>query len=394
MSGKWSRLPRRGGEMSIQVSDVAARPSLREKHRRQFRPTLRVAIAGGGLITPLGHSAAQTWNAICRGERITDHTKVHKRWGGRSRVGGLAIDAATEAINDAGWTADELNGAALVVGTSKGPIIDWIDNRNCGRGIGDLSGEIAAAFGLQGGPRLTVSAACASGLHALIRGALMIRAAEAQRALVVAAEASVHELFLASFKRLGVLAKVGDGCRPFDQARSGFVMSEAGAAICLEGESGDTGGRLTIENMAMGGDSTHMISGDCHATTLRSLLRETIGIQPVDLIHAHGTGTIQNDEIELSAIEDCIEGMTRPKPALYSHKGAIGHSLGAAGLISIVLNRLCHGKGLVPPSAATNTVKMRSVSMPRELEGRSIKRSIAMAAGFGGAIAVVSLVSP
>jgi 3-oxoacyl-[acyl-carrier-protein] synthase II len=204
----------------------------------------------------------------------------------------------------------------------------------------------------------------------------------------------VHELFLASFKRLGVLAKPGDGCRPFDQARDGFVMSEAGAAICLEAETGDAGARLIIENMAIGGDSTHMISGDCHATTLRSLLRDVIDNQPVDLIHAHGTATIQNDEIELSAMEDCIEGLTPIKPALYSHKGAIGHSLGAAGLISIVLNRLCHGSGMVPPSAALNALAMRSVRMPRELERRSIQRSIAMAAGFGGAIAAVSLVSP
>src|SRR3954464_875948 len=108
------------------------------------------------------------------------------------------------------------------------------------------------------GPRLTVSAACASGLLALIRGALMIKSGEAKRVLVVGAEASVHELFIGSFRRLGVLAKAGEGCRPFDEGRSGFLMSEAGAAVCLE--SGDGGaGEVLIEKMAMGGDATHLI---------------------------------------------------------------------------------------------------------------------------------------
>jgi 3-oxoacyl-(acyl-carrier-protein) synthase len=50
------------------------------------------------------------------------------------------------------------------------------------------------------GPSLTLSAACASGLHALIRGAMMIRSGEADRVLVVAAEASVSPIFLGSFR--------------------------------------------------------------------------------------------------------------------------------------------------------------------------------------------------
>ena len=93
---------------------------------------------------------------------------------------------------------------------------------------------VRASLQLLDGPALTISAACASGLHALIRATMMIRGGEADRVLVVAAEASVSPIFLGSFRRMGVLPAEGVGCRPFDQARDGFLMSEA-AAVCSSG---------------------------------------------------------------------------------------------------------------------------------------------------------------
>src|SRR6267142_4563636 len=174
---------------------------------------------------------------------------VNKQWGCRSRVVGLALDAAREAVGEAGWSDEQIKSAGLVVGTSKGMIVDWIESGSCGAGVGDVAFEVARELGIGFAPRLTASAACASGLLALIRGVLMIKAGEAKRVLVVAAEASVHDLFLARFRRLGVLAKAGEGCRPFDEGRSGFLLSEAGAAVCLESLSDGNGDHVLIENM-------------------------------------------------------------------------------------------------------------------------------------------------
>jgi 3-oxoacyl-[acyl-carrier-protein] synthase II len=358
-------------------------------------PTVGVALAGAGMITTLGENAAATWSAMLRGESITDHATVKKQWGGRSRVSGLAIDAAAETVEDAGWSKNDLRSAALVVGTSKGSVIEWLNRGHCGAGIGDLAHEIAEGFDIHGGLRLTVSAACTSGLHALIRGALMIKSGEAQRVLVVAAEASMHELFISSFRRLGVLAKAGAGCRPFDQQRSGFLMSEAGAAVCLEAvESGDdAAGMIVIDRMAMGCDATNMIGGDANGVMLRHLLANVLDGREVDLIHAHGTGTIHNDQIELEAIENSLAAVGGGNPVLYSHKGALGHSLGAAGLVSIVINRLCHSRGIVPPSLAKQPMPTSTLTLSKHPESRYIHRSVAIAAGFGGATSVVSLVN-
>jgi 3-oxoacyl-[acyl-carrier-protein] synthase II len=239
---------------------------------------------------------------------------------------------------------------------------------------------------------LTISAACASGLLALIRGALMIKSGEAKRVLVIAAEASVHEMFISSFRRLGVLPPAGQRCTPFDQSRSGFLMSEAGAAVCLQSAADAGSGDVLIEKMAMGGDATHLICGDEQGRTLRALLSDVLDGRAVDFIHAHGTGTIANDATELNAIEDCIEAVGGTRPALYSHKGALGHSLGAAGLVSVVINRMIHERGIVPPMLGENLPAAKHVDLNREACRRPIRRSLAVAAGFGGAMGAVSLI--
>lgn len=407
--------------------------------------SLQCVISGIGLVTPLGITTRQTWDALLAGRSIDDHTKVPLESAQKlPRVSLLSIRAAQEA---AGATA--LNDAALVVGTSKGPVESWLsphaahiatvarssrpcktmlpagslDPHNLHRlnvvrtggtpvppasiahdpisapsrlsdvagtvrlGLGTVASDVARELGI-GGPRLTVSAACASGLHALIRGAMLIQSGQFRRVLVVASEASVHPLFLASFARLGVLPPIGFGCRPFDWSRAGFVMSEAAAAVLLG--AAEPGLGVAVERFAIGADATHLTGIDAEARSLRHVLRSTLDGSPVDLVHAHGTGTLLNDHIELAAIEDSIAASERP--VLYSHKGALGHSLGAAGLVSVVLNVVAHRTGCIPPNVRTNNpIQTRSLTIPTQCVRESVGRSLAIAAGFGGAIAAVAL---
>jgi 3-oxoacyl-[acyl-carrier-protein] synthase II len=381
-----------------------------------------VVIRGVGLLTPLGETAEQTWDALRGGRYITDHARAAGEFDPSSpRVIQMARRVADQALADAGWNPG--GDFATVIGTSKGSVESWLPPLQymarlpCEAGgskpaFPDVTGLADIATSLSrfgGGPKLTVSAACVSGLLAVIRGSLMVQSGEAERVLVVASEASVHPLFLSSFKRLGVLPKSEIGCRPFDETRDGFLMSEAAAAICLEAasetdvrirtqgpasvEASSVGSRteVAIDRFAFGADATHLTGSDPNGRVLAHLINKVTRNTPVDLVHAHGTGTVANDPTELAAIASALAGASST-PCLYSHKAALGHSLGAAGLVAVVLNVLAHQRSIVPPNVrTTRPLRTDAVTISTEAQHLPIRHSLALAAGFGGATAALSL---
>jgi 3-oxoacyl-[acyl-carrier-protein] synthase II len=360
-------------------------------------------ITGVGLVTPLGRNTAETWQNLLAGHYVCDHSRAAGGWNDQnqhSRAIGMALQAAREAITQARWNLNvDPTNTAIVVGTSKGSIETWLTGGLLdSTGLGDVAQTLAHEVNLPESPRLTISAACASGVVALIRAAMLIESAQARRALVVATEASLHPLFIASFARLGVLPKQGAGCRPFDQHRAGFVMTEAAAAICLEHDgvadwAAGNSPRIMIDRYALGADATHLTAADPDGTTLRRLLRQVIDNRPVALIHAHGTATQANDPIELAAIQSVIAPSSQA-PCLYSHKAALGHSLGAAGLVAIVVNFLAHRHHTLPGNIrTTHPLPTTHLTLSPTPITRPIRRSIALAAGFGGATAAISLIS-
>ena len=358
-----------------------------------------IVIAGVGLVTPLGRSADATWRALLDGRHVTDHTRVERAIrDDLPRVSSLAVEAATEAVAQAGW--DPAEPTAVVVSTSKGPVEEWMrppsstsdnvdggaDAARHGYGMASVSAAVAEALRLGDGPRLTLSAACAGGLQALVRAALLIRSGEADRVLVVAAEASVHPMFVASFRRLGVLPPAGALCRPYDRDRQGFLMCEAAAAVCLTRDG--PAGVVALDRFATAADATHLTGVDRDGVTLRRLVAAVAAGRPFDLVHGHGTGTELNDAAELAAFAAGLPG-GGAGATLYSHKGAIGHTLGASGLVSAVLNVLAHRHQVVPSNVNTRWPLATTCQVTDAAQRRPIERSLACAAGFGGGITAV-----
>lgn len=408
-----------------------------------------VVIRGLGLITPLGVGVEATWHALLAEEFIGSHARCRAAeeplapspgtpatWQTGARVHALARYAAGEALASACWTragtaADSRT--ALVAATSRGPADQWLTEAAfpedaaatapppSGRrtsdnpegefdpsfGLSAVSAHVARSIGHGIGPRLTLSGACAGGLHALVRAVLLLEHGDADRAVVVAAESSLHPMFLQSFRRLGVLAADGDRCRPFDVNRSGFLCAEAAAAVVLERAAEPRPGDVWVDRYGLAGDAAHLTGSDPAGTTLRRLLARAIDGRPVDVIHAHGTGTVANDAAESAAIDSVlaeVPGAARRgpparhdppvRPNVYSHKGAIGHTVGAAGLVSIVLNVLMHRRGVVPPNVGVETpIPVRHAAICPGAVERPVHRSVACAAGFGGATATVSMAS-
>ncbi len=385
-------------------------------------------ISSYALLTPFG-DADQTWSALLDGRCLTESARVDLAAGGpHPRVTSLALqvgrDVMRQTKTSVGWhgqvpstgshgqIASESD-TGLIVATSKGEIDTWLEytdprpqNAREGAGSTLVAGDvfpmglaaIAATLVRElriSGPVLTVSAACASGLIALIRGVLMLRSGEARRILVVAAESSFHPLLLASYQRLGVLTDQVTGCRPFDRDRRGFFVGEAAAAVMLETKPTDTfshspgtpGECCTVDAFALGSDAVSITASDPRGLVLRNLIQRVSGGRGFDLIHAHGTGTDLNDPIELNAIDAAITGAT----PVYSHKGALGHTLGASSLVSVVLNCMAHGRGLIPPNSRTpNPLPTRSAIIADTPLSRPIRRSLIIAAGFGGPVAALA----
>lgn len=344
-------------------------------------------IGGIGLVGAQGVDRDSTWRALLAGAALEGHHGSALASDAQARVTQLAKIAANEALEEAGWGDRELQDprTALVIGTSKGPIERWIAEATGSAsiqplvGVGEVAAEVGNDLGMTG-PRLTLAAACASGLHALVRADLLLRSGECERALVVGCESSLHPLFIATFTRLGVLSK-SLRCAPFDRSRDGFLMSEAAAAVCL-----DRDGPITIDAGVMLSDAHHITGIDPAGAALRYLLSR---LGDADLVHAHGTGTDANDPVELAAIDDIVGAAN---PSVYSHKAALGHTQGASGMIGVVLNVLAHRHGVVPPNIHTpDPIPARRAIVRRDATERPVHRSLILAAGFGGALGGVAL---
>ncbi len=359
-------------------------------------------ITGVGLVTPLGRSAAATWARLLDGHYLSDHTRLAGVLRpDLPRVSSLAVEAAAEAVLQARWDAGHRT--AVVACTSKGPVENWTrpipptsdnigggalaDLSRDGYGMATVGAAVAQHLRLGDGPRLTLSSACAGGLQAVARAALLIRSGEAERVLIVAAEASVLPMFLASFRRLGVLPPAGDLCRPFDVDRRGFLMSEAAAAVCLER---DAAAGVAVGRFALGGDAAHLTGSDPGGETLRRLVAHTAAGEPFDLVHAHGTGTPLNDAVELTALNAGLPGGGAGS-TLYSHKAAVGHTLGASGLVSVALSVLAHRSGRVPGNVNTRRPMPTTLRLSPDIDHQPVRRSLVTAAGFGGGVAAVAL---
>ncbi|MGN6366993.1 MAG: beta-ketoacyl synthase N-terminal-like domain-containing protein [Phycisphaerae bacterium] len=344
-----------------------------------------VVIAGCSVLTPLDVDGRSTWEAVCAGERVGQRVAVAEDL----LRGELELDRSIRlALGAVERLGVDVRKVELFCGTSKGPVGTYLaamermsrgeqmtemQARHVALGVGAMGAFLREHLGICG-PVHTSVAACSSGMHAFHRAEQAIERGECARALVVAADASLHPLFEGSFARLGVLAK-GDErgvrrCEPFGENGEGFFLVEAGAAVLLENQESRSKNQegVLVEGTWIGGDSTGLIAIDEGTRTLRAGLRRFAG-SGLAFVHAHATGT-GHDKYEMGAIRSVF-----PEVPVFSHKKWLGHSLGAAGLVSVVLSAMSHARGRTP-------------SGERVAAGA---RSVTIAQGFGGHIGVIGL---
>lgn len=195
-----------------------------------------------------------------------------------------------------------------------------------------------------------VSNACVSGAQAVIEAVDALDDGDCDAALVVGGDV-ITDFVVAGFDALQ--ARSPRRARPFDRARDGLSLGEAGCDLLLLPPTDDprAGAYPRVVAYGCSNDANH-ISGPSRDGSGLALAIER-ALQGVDkskirAICAHGTATEYNDAMEARAFHAAFAGAP---PPVFGIKGAIGHTLGAAGLLEVIVSARAAVEGMIPPTA-------------------------------------------
>ncbi|MBI4567633.1 MAG: beta-ketoacyl-ACP synthase II [Planctomycetes bacterium] len=211
-----------------------------------------------------------------------------------------------------------------------------------------VAGEVSIDLSLEG-PSYAPTSACASSNHAMALAFDSIRSGESDAVFTGGAEAGVMTISLAGFCSARALSTRNDApekaSRPFDRDRDGFLLGEGAGVLVFEelGRARARSARVYAEVLGHGqsADAYHVTAphpegrGALRAMTL-ALARAGVTPDQVSYVNAHGTSTDLNDRIESLAIR-ALFGRAADRVPVNSTKSMIGHALGAAGAIELIV---------------------------------------------------------
>ncbi len=246
-----------------------------------------------------------------------------------------------------------------------------------------VTAEIAARLGCEG-PQQTSFSACAAGALAIANGARAIRRGEVELAVCGGHDAMIHPLGVLSFIVLGALSP--DWCRPFDRRRGGFAIGEGAAILVLERADRARARGAEVLAVLLGAGS----SVDAHSVTaphpdgagatlsMQRALRDA-GLDEVDHVNAHGTGTPLGDAVEAKAIGRVLG----PSVPVSSVKGALGHCIAAAGAVEAAACVTALRGGWTPGTAGCQRPEELGINVQID-PGPGVDTILSNSFGFGG----------
>ncbi|WP_018783938.1 beta-ketoacyl synthase [Micromonospora sp. CNB394] len=360
----------------------------------------RVTVTGIGLVSPVGSTAAEVFDAVCDGRSglsrppaghplhgvldvaafapAIDPASVlpgpESRVVDRSIV--MVLRAAEDALADAGLRVghdvDPYRVAAIVSGVGGLSTLEEQVLGRAGRGRFGVSpymlpgtlpnmgaARIAIKFGIHGYTS-SIGTACAAGAQSVGEALRILRAGEADVVLAGCAEAPLFPTFADAFGNARALARgwadPAAASRPFDRRRNGLVLGEGAGVFVLEraAHAAARGAHRHADVLGWGAtnDAHHPTTprpdGAGAARCMRMAVRDA-GLVPGDIgyVNAHGTSTRAGDTAELAAFTE-VYG-TGPPP-LSSTKGVTGHLLGVSGVIEAAIVVEALRRGLLPPT--------------------------------------------
>jgi len=405
----------------------------------------KVVITGMGTVNPVGIGVEQTWLSLINGRTgigpITffDTTEYLVKIAGevknfnpadfmdakearrRDRFEQLAIAAANEAIQNANLNFDEIDRSrvGVVVSSAIGGMKSLQDGIFSLKEEGPrkvspflipmlmpngASGLIAIDHGING-PCFSIASACATGIDSLGMAYTMIRSGMVDLVIAGASEATICEIGVAAFDRIGAMSRKNEPAHlapaPFDKERDGLVMGEGAGILILESESSARKRNATILAEFAGYGSTadayHVTAPDSEgrggSAAIRLALKSAgINLNDVDYINAHGTGTPLNDVAETRAIKNAF-GEFAYKIPVSSTKSMTGHMMGATGALEAIVCVKTIQEGIIPPTINLNTPDPECDLdyVPNQARRKQVNVAISNAFGFGGHNAVMAV---
>lgn len=200
-------------------------------------------------------------------------------------------------------------------------------------------------LGLQG-PCYGISTACSSSAKALAAAQRLI-AADVCDAVLVAGVDSLCRLTLRGFNSLQLISP--EPCRPLDVGRSGINIGEAAALLLLERADPSNAGSPKLLAVGESSDAHHMSAPHPQgvgAAAAMAMALQLAGrqLEDIDYINLHATASTLNDLSEARAVASLFAN----PPPCSGVKGLLGHTLGAAGAVEVVVSLLALQRGFLP----------------------------------------------
>ena len=384
----------------------------------------RILVTGLGVVSPYGRGRHAFWAGLAAGRCAIGPIGLFGTEGFRARIGGevpagtslpgasrrrsradrFALVAAAEAVLDAGLSRAELRPAAVVVGGIGGGMLEaetwfWRRERD---GVDDPrlrtalrstlpfahADVVGRRYGTTG-PKETVVLACSSGGAALGLAAELIVSGAAPLALAGGVDAMTRICFM-GFNALKLLDP--EPCRPFARDRRGMSLGEGAGFVVLEDEAHARArgarGYAEVASYGLTTDAWHLTAphpdgeGSVRAMA-EALERAGVPASAVGYVNAHGTGTLQNDRVEATALRKLFD----PDTVLVSaSKSLVGHAMAAAGALEAIATVLTLVHDLVPPTAnlTERDPEVAFDCVPNVARPAAVEYALSNSFGFGG----------
>ncbi len=298
-----------------------------------------------------------------------------------------SLHAVQEALRTSGWEHldDEVG---VILATTTGLTKNWEEELMGHFRSQDVSGHVYHPLGsfaaeLQhqwghNGPIQLVSSACCAGTQAMGMGQKWLQNGYVKKCIVLGAE-QICQLTDSGFHSLSLVN--GENCFPFNETHNNICLSEAVAAICLDTDP--TGALAEIIGFGCASDGYSMTApkpdGSGPKAAMKAALQEAeLNPQDLDWVHAHGTGSVQNDRAEAAAIKQLEINCP-----VTSTKGVHGHSLAASGVLESILCVMAMQRQQLLPTWGCEP-KHFNINLETGAKKKPIQRVLKNTLGFGG----------